>query len=63
MIEILLARRRYLLYLPKQLIMTDFDNYLIDIDEDVVLQDYDEADEYQHQLEEQEKEDTDIKFE
>lgn len=43
--------------------MTDFDDYLIDIDEDVVLQDYDEADEYQHQLEEQEKEDTDIKFE
>lgn len=63
MIEILLARRRYLLYLPKQLIMTDFDNYLIDIDEDVVLQDYDKADEYQHHLEEQEKEDTDIKFE
>lgn len=42
----------------------DIDNYAIEIDKDVILQDYDEADSEQYALEEHyENEDTDILFE
>ena len=42
----------------------DIDNYAIEIDSDVVFQDYDEADSEQYALEEQyQNEDTDILFE
>jgi hypothetical protein len=41
----------------------NFDDYEIEIDSDVVNQDYDIADEIQHELEEVELNDTDIEFE
>lgn len=44
--------------------MTDIDDYLIPIDSDCILQDFDEADSEQYELEEQlENEETDILFE
>jgi len=43
--------------------MFEEDYYAIEIDPDVVLQDYDEADEYQHKLEEETSTESDILFE
>ena len=43
--------------------MNDFDEYLIDIDSDCVLQDYDEADELAKQQEVVEHDNCDIDFE
>lgn len=40
-----------------------FDEYTIELDSDVLLQDYDDADLYQHELEEQSESDCDIEFE
>ena len=39
------------------------DDYAIEIDEDCLLQDYDEADEKQHQFEEETTQESDIQFE
>ena len=39
------------------------DDYTIEIDEDVLLQGYDEADEQQHQFEEETSQESDIQFE
>ena len=41
----------------------DIANYAIEIDPDVLLQDYDDADAIQHELDEEYKTDTDIEFE
>lgn len=41
----------------------NFDDYEIEIDSDVVNQDYDIADEIQHELEETELNDSNIEFE
>lgn len=41
----------------------DLSDYAIEIDPDVLLQDYDDADEYQHLLEEETDIESDIQFE
>ena len=42
--------------------MEDFDDYSIQIDEDIILQDYDEADEYAKQQEVVDNDNCDIDF-
>ena len=43
--------------------INDFDDYNISVDADCITQDYDDADYYQHLIDDNESDDCDIEFE